>query len=181
LFNGVPAPITYAAARQINCVVPYSLVPGDTAYVRVITPSQRIDGDGYQVVSAKPGLFTIDGTGRKAGAILNENGTVNTPDNPAERGSVIVLYATGDGIVSPSVADGQVNGSTLPKPVLPVSVRVGGRPANIDYAGAAPGFIAGAMQINVRLPLGIQTGPNVPVTVVIGDEASPPGVTVSVR
>jgi uncharacterized protein (TIGR03437 family) len=91
------------------------------------------------------------------------------------------LYATGEGVTNPDVPDGQVANSVYPKPVLPVSVRIGGQPAAVHYAGAAPGFVAGAMQINVEVPLGVEAGPKLPVSLVIGDLASPSGVTVAVR
>ena len=65
--------------------------------------------------------------------------------------------------------------------MLPVSVRIGGQAAAVHYAGAAPGFVAGAMQINVQIPSGVEPGPKVPISLIVGDLASPPGVTVAVR
>ena len=35
------------------------------------------------------------------GAILNQNLSINSADNPARRGDVIVLYATGEGATMP--------------------------------------------------------------------------------
>ena len=56
----------------------------------------------------------------------------------------------------------------LPKPLLPVSVSVGGKNAIMQYAGAAPRFIAGAMQINAQLPPGVAPGAAVPLILHIG-------------
>jgi uncharacterized protein (TIGR03437 family) len=56
----------------------------------------------------------------------------------------------------------------LPKPVLPVSVVVGGKSAIMQYAGAAPNFIAGAMQINAQLPPGVASGTSVPLVLNVG-------------
>jgi uncharacterized protein (TIGR03437 family) len=53
--------------------------------------------------------------------------------------------------------DGQLANSVYPKPVLPVSVTVGGVAANVLYVGAVPTVIAGLCQINAQL------GPNTPV------------------
>jgi len=67
---------------------------------------------------------------------------------------VLVLYGTGEGQTNPAGVDGKAaNGAppSLPKPQLPVSLTVGGKTASVLYAGA-PGFIAGARQINLRLP-----------------------------
>jgi uncharacterized protein (TIGR03437 family) len=182
-FDGQPAPITYAGPLQINCVVPYG-ISGDVTHVeirlngQVLFPSADV---AVPVAASAPGIFTLDGTGRAGGAVLNQDNTLNTPDNPAARDSVIVLWATGDGAADPRVADGTVNTSVFPKPVLPVSVRVGGVPAKAEYAGAAPSLVAGAMQINVRVPLDVVSGPRVPVVVVVGDAASPAGVSIAVR
>jgi uncharacterized protein (TIGR03437 family) len=183
LFDGQPAPITYAGPSQINCVVPYG-ISGDVTHVKirlngqVLFPSSDVTAP---VAASAPGIFTLNGTGRAGGAVLNQDNTLNMPDNPAPRDSVIVLWATGEGATSPRVADGTVNTTVFPTPLLPVSVRVGGVPARVEYAGAAPDLVAGAMQINVRVPLGVVSGPKVPVVVVVGDQASPPGVTIAVR
>jgi uncharacterized protein (TIGR03437 family) len=68
----------------------------------------------------------------------------------------------------------------LARPRLAVSVTIGGQPAIVDYAGAAPGLVAGVFQLNVRIPTSVAAG-NLPVVVTVGNIASPAGVTVSVR
>ena len=64
--------------------------------------------------------------------------------------------------------DGKIATDVQPKPVLPVSVVVGGKNAILQYAGAAPQFIAGAMQINAQLPPGVASGASVPLVLNIG-------------
>jgi uncharacterized protein (TIGR03437 family) len=84
--------------------------------------------------------------------------------------------------------DGAITTGTvdnLPRPVAPVTVRVNGQevaPADILYAGSAPGIIAGVMQINIRLSPTLNiTGPaQVPVEIAVGGVASQSGVTVAV-
>ena len=134
--------------------------------VQIEYRGQRSDAIEYRVVDANPGLFTKDATGRGPGSILNQNNTVNSATNPARRGEVIVLYATGEGKVTPAGSDGRiVSGAvgTLPRPVLPVSVKINGQdiPAtDVFYAGSAPGLVAGALQVNVRIPATLNiTGP----------------------
>jgi len=61
-----------------------------------------------------------------------------------------------------------------------VTVSIGGQPAQVLYAGAAPGLVAGVMQVNVRIPDGIGTGV-VPVILQVGGAASPTGVTLNVQ
>jgi uncharacterized protein (TIGR03437 family) len=60
-------------------------------------------------------------------------------------------------------------------------VRIGGLPATVSYAGAAPGIIAGAIQINVIVPSAIVPSATVPVDLTIGGITSPAGVTIAVR
>jgi uncharacterized protein (TIGR03437 family) len=133
------------------------------------------------VAPASPGIFALDASGKGGGAILNQDTSVNSPQNPAAKGSVIVLYATGGGQTNPPGRDGQIaNAPNLPAPVLPVKVRIGGVESQVQYAGAAPGFIAGAMQINVRVPETAPSG-NVPVILEIGGWPSQEGLTVAIR
>src|ERR1019366_6820669 len=102
--------------------------------------------------------------------------TPNSSANPAPRGSIVVLYATGEGQTSPPGVDGSIAAGVLPSPRLPVSVRVGGTPAELLYAGAAPALVAGALQVNARIPIDTTPGNAVPILLVVGDFSSQPGV-----
>jgi uncharacterized protein (TIGR03437 family) len=57
---------------------------------------------------------------------------------------------------------------------------VGGIAANVQYAGGAPGLVAGLLQVNVQIPAGVQPGGYVPVVLQIGDSVSGPGVWIAV-
>ena len=69
----------------------------------------------------------------------------------------------------------------LPKPLGSVSVQIGGLPAVVEYAGAAPGAMPGLFQINARISPDVTPGDSVPVRVKVGDLSSQQGVTVAVR
>src|SRR5206468_5338070 len=129
-----------------------------------------------------PSVYTIDQTGSGQGVILNQDVvTVNSSSRPADKGSIVVIYATGEGQTSPGGVDGQLaNGPAYPKPVQQVAVNIGGIPAEVLYAGAAPTLVAGVMQINVRIPVDAPSG-DVPVEIVVGTTHSQPGVTVAVK
>jgi uncharacterized protein (TIGR03437 family) len=75
--------------------------------------------------------------------------------------------------------DGKTAGSAPPTPIAPVSVTIGGVPATVNYAGGAPGSIAGMMQVNVVVPSGVSG--SVPVVVTVGGVSSQGGVTVVVK
>ena len=61
-----------------------------------------------------------------------------------------------------------------PQPILPVSVIIGGQPAPVSFYGEAPNFVAGVMQVNVRIPVNALTG-DIPVEVMaVSRQATPP-------
>jgi uncharacterized protein (TIGR03437 family) len=95
---------------------------------------------------------------------------------------VIVLYATGEGQTDPPGTDGRIsNAAALAKPVLPVTVLINGTPAEVGYAGAAPGLVAGVMQLNVRIPENMPPGASVPIVVNVGGANSRLDVTIAVK
>lgn len=169
LFDGVPAPLLYVSQGQINTVVPYGVAGKTTTRVQVQINGRITGTTTLQVTAASPGLF----------AITNENGSLNTASNPAARGSVLVLYGTGEGQTIPEGVDGGVATAVFPKPVQEVSVTIGGRPATVLYAGAAPGFVSGVFQLNVTIPAGLNG--TLPIQVKIGEATTPAGLNISVR
>jgi uncharacterized protein (TIGR03437 family) len=181
LFDGLPAPLLYSQAGQVSAVVPYSVAGRQSAIVEVEYRGQRSAQVGVTVAPAAPGVFTSDSSGKGQAAVLNQDGSLNSVFNPAPRGSVVVLYATGEGATVPLVTTGQVSNGVLPVPVLPVALQVGNLPAEIQYAGAAPGLISGVMQVNAKVPDNAPVGSSVPVTLSVGGFNSPAGVTIAIQ
>jgi CheY-like chemotaxis protein len=130
-------------------------------------------------------LYTLDGTGRGQAGMLNQAGCCNSPDNPAVRGTISSLYATGAGQTTPRGETGRVSAydSVLkyPRPVLRVRVLVGGVPAKIEYVGNAPHAVAGLLQVNFRVPNNAPLGDAVPVVLVVGEAHSSEAATMAVR
>ena len=152
LFDGVPAPLTWVQGAQINAIVPFGASPGTTADLRIIRGDQSVGGIRLTIVPAAPEIFRIDFL---RAAALNQDGSLNSPDNPARPGSIVSLFATGSGLTDPPSADGEIAKQPLPRPRLPISVQTAdAQPLDILYAGAAPGLVAGVLQVNVRLPEG---------------------------
>jgi uncharacterized protein (TIGR03437 family) len=181
LLDGTPAPLLFAALNQINAVVPYGVSGKAATKVQVTYQGQVIAVLFLSVTATAPAIFTLDSSGVGPGAILNQDKTVNSPSNPTGKGSVVELYATGAGQTDPPGKDGQVAGDALSKPVLPVSVQIGGLDAGVLYAGAAPGLIAGVLQVNCQVPANVATGYSVPVVLTVGRASSQPGVTLAVQ
>jgi uncharacterized protein (TIGR03437 family) len=182
LFDGIPAPMVYAVSTQCSAVVPYFGATKTTTHVQVEYKGVRSEPVEVAIGATAPGLFTMDFSGKGQGAILNEdNVTRNSASAPARPGSVVVLWGTGEGITDPPGVDGRPAVDVLPKPLGPVSVEIGGLPAAVEYAGAAPGNIPGLLQINARISQDVTPGDRVPLRVKVGNRTSQEGVTVAVR
>jgi uncharacterized protein (TIGR03437 family) len=181
IIDGQPVPLLMVQKNQINAITPYSVDGKTSATLQITRKGATSLTAQVAVVPAAPALFTNDMTGKGQGAILNQDTSANSSSNPADKGSIVVLWGEGSGQSDPAGVDGFITlPSLLPKPLLPVSVLIGGQPAEILYQGAAPDLVSGVMQINVRVPAGVASG-DVPVVVNVGPFSSQPGVTVAVR
>ena len=94
----------------------------------------------------------------------NEDGTPNSPDNPAPPGSVVSLFGQGAGLLLPPVQQGRIHSLTELSTVNePVRVWLRGTnfilPLEVTYAGSAPGVSTAVTQINIRLPEELPEGP----------------------
>ena len=113
LFNGTAAPLLYVSATQSSAIVPYGVADKPAVVVETEYQGVRSDPLTLPVASARPGIFAQNGSGSGQGAILNEDGTFNSPDNPAARGSIVVLYVTGEGLTDPAGVDGAILGGVV--------------------------------------------------------------------
>ena len=147
-FNGAVVPVLFVAAQQITVVAPASIA--GLASVQVEIPGSA--GLTLPVAEAAPGLFPV---------ALNPDVSINAERRPAPRGSVLVFYATGEGLH-------QETGT----PKLELELRVGGEAAEILWAAAAPG-LPGTLQIFARLPAAAGAGP-ADTTLRAGTAVSPP-------
>ena len=181
-FDGMPAPLLYVSANQINAVVPY----GVKAPVTEMTVKGAAGTDvprEMPVADAVPAIFTYNSSGIGEAAVLNQDGTYNSIANPAVCGSVITFYATGTGLMNPPVADGAVSPMSLPlpQPKLPVSVQIRGQDSQVQYAGAAPGYVSGLLQVNVQVPTTINFGNLIPLSLMVGSYTSQLQVSIAAK
>ncbi|MEO8594794.1 MAG: hypothetical protein ABI759_15860 [Candidatus Solibacter sp.] len=181
LVNGVPAPLLYTSSGQVNAVVPYEAGASGIAHVKVDVAGVGSGEWGVPLAPAAPAIFTIGASGEGPGAILNQDSTVNSAANPAARGSVVQIFGTGQGITSPPSLTGAISSGAGNPAVLPVKVTIGGVEASLQYQGAAPGLIAGALQVNAVVPARATPGPGLPISISVGGLTSQAGVTIAVR
>ena len=175
--NGAPAPLYYASPTQINFQMP-SGQPVGVAQIVVINAALKASSPNFPVLltAVDPGLFvTPDG---RASA-LNQDLTVHTAGTAQPAGAIIVLYLGGQGSTTPPVPDGTA------APFAPlalvdgqVSALIGGKPADVVFAGMAPGLV-GTAQVNARIPQGLAPGDQ-PAIITINGVPSNAGL-ISVR
>ena len=154
LFDGEPAPMLFASGEQVNGVAPFSLQGQATTSVQIEYRGRLSNAVVLPVSLATPAVFGTDGEP----AILNQDGTLNSQENPAARGSVVSVYATGAGQTTPPGVDGQLVAGELPLTNLRVTATMGGVPTEVLYAGGAPGLVHGALQANIRVPENLPDG-----------------------
>jgi uncharacterized protein (TIGR03437 family) len=176
-FDDIAAPMVYSSALQIAAIVPYELGRA-TTHVRVVYQGATSATVSLQVAAANPGIFMMNVAGQ--GAVLNQDYTLNSPQNGAEPGAVIFIYATGGGYTNPPPVDGTI-ATAASDTVQPASVQIDGQNAKVLYAGAAPGLPAGALQVNAVVPKGVRRGTSVPLVLSIGNTGSQPNVTVAIK
>jgi len=184
MFGSTPAPLIFVSANQINAVVPYGVNGTNSTAVTVQYSGFSSTPLTVPVQSTTPGLFSRDASGSGPGAILNQDYSYNEKARPAAVGADVKLYCTGAGTTNPASVDGALAPTTAPFPKIvaqPVTVTVGGIPAQVLYAGPAPSLIAGLTQIDILIPSGVPTGSAVPVVVTIGGVSSQGNLTVAVQ
>ena len=148
--NGMDMPIVSASPNQINAVVPMAIAPNTPAVMRVINGTAiSPDYPVWIAPSAPQALATV----------VNQDGSINSETNPAKANSVVTFYATGWQSNFSPLADGQI--ATTPLNICAGICTVtafGTSNDSVQYAGAAPGIVAGVTAINVRIGPSIVVG-----------------------
>lgn len=188
-FNGIAAPLLYVSNNQINCMVPYRVAGSKSVEVSVmrVWPGAtglivRSPSVTMPLQDTAPGMFTLDQSGSGPALIYNNNlkdaSSLNTASNPAPRGSSISFLATGSGtwnlnlypdgaIVLFRDEPGVIRGRVI-APTAPVSLSIGGQPANLRFIGAALDQVTGMLEVDADVPIVIEPGAQ-PIVLKIGE------------
>lgn len=139
IVGGIAAPLLYASPGQINAVVPMGLT---------IDASSTIQITGKSGATPQYPLWIDFAAGQIFPGVINQNGTLNSQENPAKVGTAVSIFATGFQTSFASVADGQI--VTKADDTCSSGYCYANR-GTIVYLGAAPGLVAGITQVNLRL------------------------------
>ena len=179
LLNGVAVPLLYVSDSQINAVVLQSATPNSSITVQIVENGVTSPGFPATVITAEPEVFrNADGTA----AAVNQDNTLNSAANPAKAGSIVSIWSTGTGSIYPRPPDGQIATAAQDYECCQVNISpdysLGPEPPPgpvVLYAGAAPGMVAGVVQINFQIPAAyIHAAGAYGFTVIAGGESSNP-------
>lgn len=187
-FAGMPAAILYISPRQVNVQVPWSVLEFGQATrmapVVVTRGGMASTAMDVTITRSSPAIFTANGMGTGPAVAMNaSDGTAAQPSRagarPARAGSVIAIYATGQGPVSPTIPTGRPTLDVNRRNTILPEVLIGGRTAQVLYAGLAPN-VPGINQINVVVPAGLAAGDAVPLQIRSGGVTSTDRVTIAI-
>ncbi len=159
MVNSVPAPISYVRSDQVAVIVPFETTQS-IAQFQVINNGQASNVVTEWVNLTTPGVFTQDESGSGYAAALHADGSLVTPDSPAQAGETVAVYMSGLGTVFPAISDG-VGAPSSPHSTTSntFTADISGTAANIAFQGLAPGY-AGLYQVNIEIPSGLTSGDN---------------------
>src|SRR5438045_2914536 len=119
-------PVTKFVAPTVTNGTVYIPVGSNDVTVYGMLSDSGAESATPSITPATVGIFSADCSGTGQANVQNQDGTPNSPDNPAEPGSVVTLWATGAGQPSPSGAEGaSVTAVSLPRAALPVRAQIG--------------------------------------------------------
>jgi hypothetical protein len=160
------------ASGSFTRIILRAKVPGSAGDGLVISGSAV----GETVTNATTGATTTSSPTETVTVInptlccANVGGAAVTANNPAVPGELIIVYATGLGLVGPepalaSIQDGvPYNGPTLNEPNQSVSSIIGGSTGNVLFAGLQEGAI-GIYQVVLQLSGNLPTNPLTQLTI----------------
>jgi uncharacterized protein (TIGR03437 family) len=179
---GEMIPLIASSDSRVDAVLPFR-VPVNTTLQMAVARGLRISlPEEFSVATTQPGIFTMDGSGHGQAKIYVAAGNgqiLADTAAPATAGDTILIHCSGIGAVEQQVADGVAAPDPPVSASNPVTVKIGGVPAEVLFSGLAPGS-AGLYYVRATVPAGIQPGSEVPVIIEVAGHASP-AVTMAVR
>jgi len=150
--NGIAAPLSYVGGQQINFLVPKATPVGRVS-LEIRVGGNPVYQGNLQVFPVSPALVSIDpGSPAKPGAILNQDGSLNSSQRPARRGEVIQIFGIGAAFAELPEVDGAPapDDRLIPTTYAP-TVYISVAEAPVLFSGLAPRLV-NVWQINVQVP-----------------------------
>ncbi len=135
-------PLLFVSPQQINAQINSDLPDGD--YTLTVRWTGKPDVTGkFRISRDAPGLFSRAAGPQQAYALaLHPDGSLVTPDAPAQRGEMVSVYGTGFGPYDRKIIDGfALPGTLSPMLMDPVEVNAAGQSIQPDWSGGATGYV----------------------------------------
>jgi uncharacterized protein (TIGR03437 family) len=155
-FDGVPAPIFFAYAGQINVQVPFAVAGKTSTKIVVDYYGSQSAPVAVAVTPAQPAFFTFTPEGSDVIVQNFPDYSLNGASNPIARGGVVIPYGTGIGKLNYTLATGQPGVVPPASYVSTYSCSFGGQTANA-YGYWNYGFV-GEATWTVTVPANSPTG-----------------------
>jgi uncharacterized protein (TIGR03437 family) len=156
--GSLEVPLFYVGASQVNAQLPFEAQANASLPLLASISGSLTSPESVAIAATQPGIFTTDQSGSGQGAILSAGGVLVDTRAPVAVGEVIQIYCTGLGLTQPPAVSGSATPTgTLYLAASPVTAKVGGVNATVQFAGLAPGFV-GLYQVNVAIPSGVAPG-----------------------
>jgi uncharacterized protein (TIGR03437 family) len=169
----------------LSGLAPFELTGKTTTQMQVTSGGLTSPALTVPVSASSLSIASADGSGGGQAVIINKDGTLNSPSNPASRGDTVVIYASYAGPFANGVTgtDGRTTtAAPYPAPAGATSVTMGGVAApNIGYFGNAPTLLESVMQINVVIPQTVQPDLYSPLILSAGSATSAPWSTIAIQ
>ncbi len=172
--NGAAVSWSSYTAGQINYAVPQN-VTQPAALTVSCNGTAAWSFNGLDIAAVIPGIFTQGGTGNGQAAALNRDGTLNSSTNPAARGTGLLVYGTGFGVLNAAGTNG------LSTVAGTVTATIGGVSATVTYAGNTAAGTAGLQQFNIQIPAGAPAGAAVPIVLTVNGTPTQATATVALQ
>jgi uncharacterized protein (TIGR03437 family) len=144
------APLYYALKTQLAGILP-SNTPVGAGTLAVINNGKTSSTRSITVVRSGFGLLTLNGTGTGAAAVHDQNYVLLNDANSTNPGKAVVFYGSGLGPTTGNETAEQTGANASGDLTsIPVSVQIGGKPAQVLYRGRTS--FPGLDQINVLIP-----------------------------
>jgi len=170
-FNGIPAPIYFISntngVESVTVQVPFELQPGVANVTITAAGGGSATVNNVPVSQYSPGVFETLFNGQKQAVAIRPDGSYVSPGNPAQRGEVDCIFATGLGQVSPGATTNST-GVAGQNVLAPLDVGVNNAGVRLVSATYLPGTV-GVYLVCLQIPMDATPGPAQPIGLDVRD------------